>query len=156
MQVDPRSMAVLLAEVSAEIGAQNVGVLELVPVHRPEARTKLVPLEAIAEGLSRSSLESMESSKWGCDEEFPTRLLAEPVPLPIFAGQKPMVTIDKQIFDVEAKSHSMRFEAVEWWTAAPVCRDYARVLLTSGAKRVEAWVFTDRTTGRAFLHGYFD
>jgi len=39
IQNDPGAMAVLLAEVSAEIGRENVGVLESRPVHRPEART---------------------------------------------------------------------------------------------------------------------
>jgi protein ImuB len=67
-----------------------------------------------------------------------------------------MVSIDNQLYAVEAKSHPLRFDAVEWWTPSPVCRDYARLLLTSGKKSVRAWVFTDRTTGRAFLHGYFD
>ena len=44
LQTDPRAMAILLAELSAEIGPENVGVIELSPVHRPEARTRLVPL----------------------------------------------------------------------------------------------------------------
>jgi hypothetical protein len=35
-------------------------------------------------------------------------------------------------------------------------RDYVRVWLTSGKKNIEAWVFTDRRSGRTFLHGYYD
>ena len=155
-RADPRSMAVFLAEVSAEIGAENVGVLELLPVHRPEARTKLVPLATLSRPRTRALAEDGEALTWISGEEFPTRLLPEPVPLPIFAGQKPMVSIDNQLYAVEGKSHPLRLDAIEWWTPAPVCRDYSRLLLTSGKKSVRAWVFTDRTTGRAFLHGYFD
>jgi protein ImuB len=149
-RADPRAMAVFLAEVSAEIGAENVGVLELLPVHRPEARTKLVPVDAAREKPS------LFPARVHCDEQFPTRLLSEPISLPVFTGQKPMVSIDHQLYAVEAKSHPARFEAVEWWTKSPMNRDYARVLLSSGNKNVWAWVFTDRETGKAFLHGYFD
>jgi protein ImuB len=157
-RADPRSMAVFLAEVSAEIGPENVGVLEVVPVHRPEARTKLVPLHGPRpkKKKGRSAQVPLFPADGGCDEQFPTRLLPEPVPLPVFTGQKVMVSIDHHLYAVEAKSHPVRFEAVEWWTASPLCRDYARVLLTSGSQSVWAWVFTDRNTGRAFLHGYFD
>ena len=50
----------------------------------------------------------------------------------------------------------MRFDGIEWWTEAPMSRDYLRVWLTSGKKNIEAWVFTDRRTGQTFLHGYYD
>jgi protein ImuB len=156
-RADPRSMAVFLAEVSAEIGAENVGVLEVLPVHRPEARTKLAPLHGPrSKRKARAAQVPLFPAGASSDEEFPTRLLPEPVPLPVFTGEKLMVSIDHQLYAVEAKSHPVRFEAVEWWTASPMCRDYARVLLTSGNQSVWAWVFTDRNTGRAFLHGYFD
>src|SRR5262249_49266042 len=36
IQEDPGAMAVLLAELSAEIGPENVGVLAIDPAHRPE------------------------------------------------------------------------------------------------------------------------
>jgi protein ImuB len=134
----------------------NVGVLELVPVHRPEARTKLVPLGTLSQRSSASSRGAAELATSSCDEEFPTRLLAEPLPLSLALGPKPTVTIENHLFSVEEKSHPMRFDAVDWWTSSPMCRDYARVLLTSATKSLRAWIFTDRTTGRSFLHGYFD
>jgi protein ImuB len=157
-RADPRSMAIFLAEVSAEIGVENVGILELRPVHRPEARTSLKKLDNLSSRVSESPTPPSVpgGATWSCDQEFPTRLLPEPVPITVFAGQKPMISLLNQLFAVEGKSHSVRFDAVEWWTASPTCRDYARVLLTSGKKSVRAWVFTDRTTGRTFLHGYFD
>jgi len=61
-----------------------------------------------------------------------------------------------QLFTIKKTKPMMRLDQVEWWTPTPVCRDYARVWLTSGRKNVEGWIFTDRLTGRTFLHGYYD
>jgi len=148
---DPRSMAVLLAELSSEVGADNVGVLELRGVHRPEARTQLVALDDISSSKKSKPAESVAS-----DAEFPTRVLARPVPLEPIPGEQFTVSIDNQLFTVRKTSHMMRLDPIEWWTSSPICRDYARVWLTSGRKNVEGWIFTDRQTGRTFLHGYYD
>jgi protein ImuB len=147
---DPRQVAVLLAELSAEIGKDNVGVLEVVPVHRPETRTKLVALQDVQAHPSSGAKRTMS------DDEFPVRVLAKPVPFTIMPGDGSTVSIDHQLFTIRRTSHFMRFDQVEWWTPSPVCRDYVRVWLTSGKKNVEAWVYTDRLSKKTFLHGYFD
>ncbi len=151
IDADPRSLAVLLAELSSEIGPDNVGVLRLSAVHRPEARTRLVPLGDIASPRSRAPLQASPS-----DAEFPTRVLPSPVPLEPIPGDRFTVTIDNQLFTLQKMQPTMRLDQVEWWTMSPVCRDYARARLTSGRKNIEGWIFTDRRTGRTFLHGYFD
>lgn len=151
IDADPRSMAVLLAELSSEIGPDNVGVLELRSVHRPEARTELVRLDDVSPLAKRSPPRSVVS-----DAEFPTRVLPKPVPLQPMPGGRFTVFIDNQLFTIAKSKLMMRLDQVEWWTPAPVCRDYARVWLTSGCKNVEGWIFTDRLTGRTFLHGYYD
>ena len=71
-------------------------------------------------------------------------------------GRGNLVSIDNQLFTIQTIEPMMRLDQVEWWTPSPVCRDYARVWLTSGRKNVEGWIFTDRLTGRTFLHGYYD
>ena len=151
IDTDPRSMAVLLAELSSEIGADNVGVLELRGVHRPEAQTELVPLDDIS-----SSEKSLPPKIDASDAEFPTRVLPRPVPLEPVPGGGFSVSIDNQIFTVRNTKRMMRLDQIDWWTTAPICRDYARVWLSSGKKNVEGWIFTDRRTGRTFLHGYYD
>jgi protein ImuB len=151
IQNDPGQMAVLLAELSAEIGQQNVGVLETDPGHRPETRTKLVSLDELSPAKRDAVLPSSAS-----DVEFPTRLLPKPLPIEVMPGQRPTVAIDNQLFTWARSSHSMRFDRIEWWTEAPMSRDYVRVWLSSGKKNIEAWVFTDRRTGQTFLHGYYD
>jgi protein ImuB len=155
IQNDPGAMAVLLAELSAEIGRENVGVLECSPVHRPEARTHLVSLDE----LSPSKGDDAIAVRAASDVEFPTRLLPKPLPIevmPVMPGQRPTVAIDNQLFTWVGASPPTRFERIEWWTADPMSRDYVRVWLTSGKKNIEAWVFTDRRSGRTFLHGYYD
>jgi protein ImuB len=152
IQNDPGAMAVLLAELSAEIGRENVGVLELDPVHRPEARTHLVPLDE----FSPSSKRENGTERAASDVEFPTRLLQKPLPFEMTSDKRPTVAIDNQLFTWMGTSHAVRFDQIEWWTASPMSRDYARVWLRSGKKNIEAWVFTDRLTGKTFLHGYYD
>jgi len=152
IQNDPGAMAVLLAELSAEIGRENVGVLELDPVHRPEARTLLVPLDE----LSPSSKRKNDTERAASDVEFPTRLLQKPLPFEMTSDKHPTVAIDNQLFTWMGSNSAVRFDQIEWWTAAPMSRDYARVWLRSGKKNIEAWVFTDRLTGKTFLHGYYD
>jgi protein ImuB len=152
IQNDPGALAVLLAELSAEIGQENVGVLELDPVHRPEARTRLVSLDEISP--SRRNEPALASAP--SDGEFPTRLLPKPLPFEVLPGQRPTVAIDNQLFTWIGSSRPMRFDRVDWWTAAPLYRDYLRVWLSSGKKHIDAWVFTDRRTGQTFLHGYYD
>jgi protein ImuB len=152
IQNDPGAMAVLLAELSAEIGRENVGVLELDPVHRPEARTHLVSLDELSPSSKREVIAVSEAS----DVEFPTRLLPKPLPFQVMPGERPTVAIDNQLFTWIGSSHPMRFDRIEWWTTAPMSRDYVRAWLTSGKKNIEAWVFTDRHTGQTFLHGYYD
>ena len=144
-------MAVLLAELSSEIGPDNVGVLEVALVHRPEARTLLVPIDDVSPSRKRAPPRCAPS-----DVEYPTRVLSKPVPVEPMPGAGNLVSIDNQLFTIRAAEPMMRLDQVEWWTPSPVCRDYAKVWLTSGRKNVEGWIFTDRLTGKTFLHGYYD
>ena len=55
-----------------------------------------------------------------------------------------------------------RIDRVEWWTADPVCRDYAYAWLHTasgdedGVEHARAFIFVDRRTGAPFLHGWFE
>lgn len=170
--VDPDRLPALLAELSAEIGADRIGVLEHRDAHRPEARSALKPLVL-----------SAKASKYPQKQEDfvePTRLLPSPVPIGrIQAGSE--IVLDGKPYTIQQMRFEMRLSDVEWWTESPVCRDYARVWLSAkkepekkGIRNVftpaiqdearafgggepicaEAWIFVDRTTGEAFLHGW--
>jgi protein ImuB len=94
----------------------------------------------------------------------PTRLLAEPVRIGR-VREGAVIAIEQRLYAVERLEFVMRLGAVEWWTGAPVSRDYARAWLVAGdrakkpgaaapAVTAEAWVFLDRSSGECFLQGF--
>ncbi|WP_437289730.1 DinB/UmuC family translesion DNA polymerase [Sorangium sp. So ce406] len=143
--VDPDSLPALLAELSAEIGAERVGVLEIADAHRPEARSRLVPVEddaamarpsaaSRARGAAERSAAEQAGSAEGAEQPAPepARLLAQPIPLGR-VGRGAIVAVDRHLYAIERLSFVMRIDAVEWWTPTPASRDYARAWLVSGA-----------------------
>ncbi|WP_438028064.1 DinB/UmuC family translesion DNA polymerase [Sorangium sp. So ce233] len=143
--VDPDSLPALLAELSAEIGAERVGVLEIADAHRPEARSRLVPVEddaamarSSAASRARAAAERSAAEQGGSADGAeqpapePARLLAQPIPLGR-VGRGAIVAVDRHLYAIERLSFVMRIDAVEWWTPTPASRDYARAWLVSGA-----------------------
>ncbi|WP_437691324.1 DinB/UmuC family translesion DNA polymerase [Sorangium sp. So ce176] len=143
--VDPDSLPALLAELSAEIGAERVGVLEIADAHRPEARSRLAPIEddaatarSSAASRARAAAERSAAEQGGSAEGAelpspePARLLAQPIPLGR-VGRGAIVAVDRHLYAIERLSFVMRIDAVEWWTPTPASRDYARAWLVSGA-----------------------
>ncbi|MGK3965641.1 DNA polymerase Y family protein [Sorangium sp. So ce118] len=143
--VDPDSLPALLAELSAEIGAERVGVLEIADAHRPEARSRLVPVadeaatarsSAAARARAAAERAAAEQGAGAEGAEQPTpepaRLLAQPIPLGR-VGRGAIVAVDRHLYAIERLSFVMRIDAVEWWTPTPASRDYARAWLVSGA-----------------------
>lgn len=148
---DPSALPTLLAELEAHLGGERVGVLEIVDSHRPEARSKLVPVDFRDHRRSRSS----PARAGAFDEELPTRLL--PVPIPITTPERnALIVIDKRAFIVERLRHAARLDHVDWWSPEPLRRDYARVWLRAEHDESEAWIFIDRSTGQAHVHGWFE
>ena len=167
VSVSPDALPTLLAELSAEIGPSSFGVFHLVTTYRPEARAELLPPSACGDRGTSLTL----------DEQLPLRLLPCPVPLsqPLAIGES--ISVGGCSFRVEDLRRTLRFDQVEWWTASPLCRDYACVWLVeepsshpSRALRVlpegrrssekflhvQAWIFRDRRTQKRCIHGYFD
>ncbi|WP_437638007.1 DNA polymerase Y family protein [Sorangium sp. So ce854] len=143
--VDPDSLPALLAELSAEIGQERVGVLEIADAHRPEARSRLVPVEddvatarSSAAARARAAAEQGGSAVGGSADGAeppapePARLLPQPIPLGR-VGRGAIVAVDRHLYAIERLSFVMRIDAVEWWTPTPASRDYARAWLVSGS-----------------------
>lgn len=177
--VDPDRLPALLAELSADIGADRVGVLSILDAHRPEARSQLRPLSlgSSAHGV-QLSFPGTWSEKGRLDAAMePLRLLPEPLPIGRI-GPGTVVAIDQQLFAVDQLRFVMRLDRVEWWSQGPIARDYVRAFLTSGdgpgrierlrsievapgaraAKASgaagEALLYFDRKTREAFLQGW--
>jgi protein ImuB len=164
VSVSPDALPSLLAELSAEVGSHRVGVLERVDAHRPELRSRLVPVgpPSLPSGRGMTG----PTSSWGQD---PSRLL--PVPVPVSAGGRlgpgARLVLGGSTWTVEEVHMSQRLDGVEWWTEHPVSRDYASVWLShshpaphdSGPSTplcARAWVYCDRRTGSLFLHGWWE
>ncbi len=132
---DPDSLPALLAELSAEIGQERVGILEIADAHRPEARSRLVPASGEA-AMTRASAAARAARRGGSGRGGagggadapalePARLLAQPIPLGR-VGRGAIVAVDRHLYAIERLSFVMRIDAVEWWTPTPASRDYAR------------------------------
>ena len=151
---DPRSLAVLVAELSADIGSDAVGRLaahgshllekssEFVPIHRlvtdacdldgRRPRAMLDPFGVHRDTSARSgtaACEGLPQLDSGVTR-LPTRLLS-PIEFKALLKEKEIVVLDRRAFVIESIRFEERIEAVEWWAASPVSRDYFRLWLAS-------------------------
>jgi protein ImuB len=162
-------LPLIVAELVADIGEDRVGVLEVVDSHRPEAQSRLVPVASAPE-KSRSSPRK-SGPRRAVPERAPTplrkahprrskgapvRLLPEPIQLfsPWHVGAA--LAIGSRLYTVERIVFDHRLEGVEWWSRAPVARDYVRLWLKSAEGVSEALAFIERDTQRAFLQAIAD
>jgi protein ImuB len=154
---DPRALSVVVAELSAEVGARNVGLIGVSPVHRPEAQTSLTAIHAKRTSTpSCAGVANRVASDLPATFSGPTRLLPRPIRLPERPAVGVSFSIDHRLFTVKSIANWVRIDQVEWWTSSCVRRDYARCWLASSKGYVEAWIYVDRATGEAFLQGYYD
>jgi protein ImuB len=192
------SLPVLLAELGADIGPEQLGVLALRDAHRPEAKSVLVPARLESEPRPRLSYYSRKSARHarifgssssaseasdgrgGAERPFaakaalekarrrdaappaaslpraPTRLLPRPVPLDAPLAKGALVSLEQRLYSIEKVEFEHRLCAVEWWSPAPVARDYLRLWLAGPEGGFEALAFVDRNTGKRFLHAVAD
>lgn len=172
---DEATLPVLLSELEADLGRDRVGTLRLFDAHRPEARSALLPLtgeqlkSVSARRTARQRGELSTASRVGATgsvrKAFPpvaghpailTRLLPRAVRLETPLELGTLLSIQQHMYSIEKIVFERRLEAVEWWTPAPVARDYLRLLLASSEGKLEALVFVDRRTNRHYLCGIAD
>jgi len=167
-------LPLVLAELSADIGEEQVGVLGLVDAHRPEAQSKLGA--ALPAGNSpskraagrakkhrhapppaspKSSLRKTEPPIWSRLPSPPTRLLQTPLELSTVISAGSTLVLGHTLYTIERLRFEQRLDAVEWWSR-PVARDYLRLWLSSETGGIEALVYVDRHTGRRYLQAVGD
>ncbi len=151
---DPRTLAVLVAELSADLGVAAVGRLEAHDSHLLEKSSCFVPIHQLADerrvdsrgasGESRLDVaaDTCSSEQPGCAalegpaEEsarscrVPTRLVS-PIEFKAPLKEKEILVLDQRAYVIEAIRFEERLEAVEWWAPSPVSRDYFRLWLSS-------------------------
>jgi protein ImuB len=153
---DPHALPMLLAELSAWVGAGQLGVLSMVDSHRPEARSQLVP---VSWRKSPSDIPLLLSFP----TEEPTRILPQPIDVGRLAPDA-LVSIEPRAgaFLIDRLRLSARIDQVGWWSRDPVSRDYARAWLhrpsdeRGRSEYGEAWMFVDRQSGHGYLHGWYE
>lgn len=174
--VSPDNLPTLLAELSAEIGKDRIGVLAVRKAHRPEAQSVMVPVD-----LSPPAPVFEEETD---RTKEPTRVFSEAIPIS-GAVKGSVIAVSGRLYAIEEARFWMRLDGVEWWTSNPCSRDYAVVLLSPGGETkpgpssklkgavdvggyaggarsapkppvLEALVYVDRTNGEAYLQGYFE
>jgi len=163
-------LPLVLAELSADIGEEHLGVLSLVDAHRPEAQSALsaaLPEQAHAKRRGKkgraapvspapkSSLRKTEPPIWSRLPSPPTRLLPNPVELSSVISAGSTLVLGHTIYTIERLRFEQRLDAVEWWSR-PVARDYLRLWLHSESGGLEALVYVDRHSGRRFLQAVGD
>jgi protein ImuB len=146
----PEILPVVLAELLADLGKDRVGMLRLEASHRPEKRSQLVPVTpaTLASGSARPPEGDLRAA--------PTRLLAQPIPFNARLQPGATVSIDHRLYSVGRVAFERRLTAVEWWTEAPVSRDYSRVWLEGASGGIEAVVYVDRNTGARMIQAFSD
>jgi protein ImuB len=155
---NPDALPSLLAELTAELGPERVGVLAVRDAHCPEARSALRSLD-----LTKSARLALFSSAMDGSTLDPTRLLQEPLPLGR-ARLGAVVVIDQRQYTIARADFLMRLDHIEWWLARPTSRDYAMAWLVSNeitrstgcAEAGASLVFLDRSTKSLFLQGWFE
>jgi protein ImuB len=155
----PEQLAALdavLARLAARLGPAAVFAVEPVALHRPEAAYRPAPFAGRAGAAPRRPGRAPAPAS-GCEQDEapprPTRLL--PAPLPLVAegegGRVTALRLDGRVLAVESLTPPERL-AGEWW-AQPFDREYRRARL---AGLGDCWIFRDVTSGRLWLHGFFD
>jgi protein ImuB len=169
-----KELPLVLSEIAADVGEARVGVLSVLDAHRLEARSVLVPAVTppqrekrrggkvarpatpVAVHVSGAPLHEVEGSAKASGRAPLTRLLPEPVPLDVALTHGATLAIDRRLYSIEALSFEQRLSLVEWWTKAPVSRDYVRLFLKAADGVAEALAYVDRASGKRYLQAVAD
>jgi protein ImuB len=155
--VQAGELAVLVGELAADIGQENVGILQVLDAHRPEAQSALSPAVLSAGSQRRKGPRARPRPGMARRQRpEPTRLFARPLLLQeraFRAGET--LGIGRQLYTIEKVAFEQRLEGVEWWSA-PVSRDYVRLCLRGHKDTVLALGYVNRDTGSHYLQAIFD
>jgi protein ImuB len=150
----PETLPVLLAELTSDLGKDKVGLLKLEGAHRPEKKSRLMPITpaSLAPKVQRGE---RTDSAVTAGRSIPTRLLPRPIPFSGALRVGATVSVEHRLYSVERIAFEQRLDGVEWWME-PVSRDYLRVWLGGATSGMEAIVFVDRKSGAKKIQAICD
>ena len=175
-------LPLVLAELRSDLGEDRVGVLRAFDAHRLEAQSTLEPTEGTSERPQRTRRSGRPERRPKRSRRAPeppvsvhvsgassgelasglaggaplTRLLPEPVPIEAALRVGATVAVEHRLYSIERLRFEQRLFAVEWWTRAPVQRDYVRLWLRGHGGVVEALAFVDRESQKRYLQAIAD
>jgi hypothetical protein len=86
----------------------------------------------------------------------PTRLFPRPIRLDVPLRRGATIALEHRLYSIEHLAFERRLTSVEWWSDAPVSRDYVRVWLRSPSGLVEAIAYREQGTGTRMLQAICD
>jgi hypothetical protein len=140
---DPRTVAVLVAELSADLGGSAVGVLVACDSHLLEKSSGLAPIHSLAARKHTDSkviprnAEALASEATLISQsgprlpQLPTRLFNPPIEVHARIRENELWIIRERPFVVRDIRFEQRLEEVEWWDSTRIFRDYFRVWLAA-------------------------
>lgn len=141
---NPRTIAVLVAELSADLGGNAVGVLVARDSHLLEKSSSLSPIQSLfarkaptdndvgpRDAGALVSEAALSSQRRSLLPQLPTRLFNPPIEIHARIREEEIWVIREQPFVVRDIRFEQRLEEVEWWDSARIFRDYFRVWLAA-------------------------
>lgn len=167
MATDPRTLAVLVAELTADVGSDSVGVLALQDSHLPEKSSALLPFCSELSGdrtktpaVAPSAVDPSTAEALLELPRVPTRLFEPPIEVHAPIRKSELWVIFERAFTISKIHFEQRLEGVEWWNQNRIFRDYFRVWLAEvpskpGGSGLEALVYRDRERQGAQLSALY-
>jgi protein ImuB len=165
VSTDARALTVLLAELSAEIGAESIGRISSQDSHLLEKSSCLQPVstaELMRSAVSSSTAVSLSTAVLEpdprslqpfhrqhlsapenispepdelCLPQLPTRLIQPAIEIHAPIRKSELWVIGERAYVVQDVRFEQRLESVEWWECTRVFRDYFRVWLVCASSR---------------------
>lgn len=149
-------MPLLIAELEADVGERQVGLLEWVDHARPEARSRLKRWSLAATARKKKPISSGAPAIRELDRI--TRLFQPALELSVALQLGNQFVWAQRLFVIEKLRPSERLAGVEWWTEQSTDREYWWAWLSTESREhgVEALLYVEPRTGRRFLQGIRD
>src|SRR6478735_5038343 len=149
-----QDLPVLLAELETDVGAENLGILSIEDTHAPETRSRLEPIGSRASKPRSSPREPKVAPPDPLARA--TRLLGTPaaLPGPLRVGES--FVLGRSYYTIEKLEFATRLDSISWWTSSAQSRDYVWAWLSGSSGGLQALLFVDRRTKRAYVQGLAD
>jgi protein ImuB len=155
-----QDLPVLLAELETDVGAENLGILSIEDTHAPETRSRLEPIgpRRTKPRPTGSRAATAREQKHAPPDPLSraTRLLGTPaaLPGPLRVGES--FVLGRSYYTIEKLEFATRLDSISWWTSSAQSRDYVWAWLSGSSGGLQALLFVDRRTKRAYVQGLAD